>query len=120
MSIRVINVRGLNTPEKRAGIVYVGRGFAGWTAHPLANPYKPGPDLSRGRCLDRYRDWLLARPTLARDLAALWEQTEHGRLPLGCWCTDAVLGDGRDTVCHAQVLAVVLATYFPVPPLKGP
>jgi len=98
--IRVVNVRGMNKPEQRTGIAYCGRPFAGWKGHPLSNPFKPEPlgaggacqqttedrrQKFLGTCLGKYREWLLARPTLDADLAALWEETQHGALPLGCW-----------------------------------
>ena len=99
-TILIVNVTGLNKPEQRAGIVYVGRPFAGWKGHALANPFK-GPGA-----LERYSEWLLSRPTLEADLAALWEETDRGRLPLGCWCTHGSVGVRHEpVVCHAQVLA---------------
>lgn len=105
MSIRVVNVRGFNRPDQRAGVVYVGRPFAGWRGHPLGNPFRPRqvPDA-----LGAYRAWLLARPTLEADLAALWTEMEQGAKPLGCWCVTAAAGDGSPVVCHAQVLAQLL------------
>lgn len=110
--IRVVNCRGLNSPEQRAGIVYCGRPFAGWKGHGLANPFKPRLGDPVGTCLAKYRAWLLARPTLETDLAALWEQTRRGELPLGCWCASATAGDGSELVCHAQVLAEMLRERF--------
>ncbi|MBY0515109.1 MAG: DUF4326 domain-containing protein [Gemmataceae bacterium] len=129
--IRVVNVRGLNRPEQRAGVVYVGRKFAGWDGHPLGNPFKPRPinqdewtgtsagywhmvGEERDSCLAKYWAWLLARPTVEADLAALWEATGHGAKPLGCWCRNATAGDGSPLVCHAQVLAEELAERFEV------
>lgn len=126
-AIRVVNVRGLRTPEERAAVVYVGRRFAGWPAHPLANPFKVRSygnggasvnaqtawvEKERGRVLAEYRAWLLARPTLDADLLALWEQTRRGDLPLGCWCCEATAGDGSPLVCHGQFLAEMLAERF--------
>lgn len=119
--IRVMNVRGLNRPDQRAGIVYVGRPFAGWPGHPLANPLgvsRWATASAVGDCLSRYADWLDARPTLAADLAALWAACEGGRLPLGCWCCEAVIRprsmgtDGRPTRCHAEILAARLIDRF--------
>lgn len=122
--MRVINVRGLRTPEQRHGVVvYCGRVFAGWPGHPLANPFHlghPADDyLARSACVERYTTWLLARPTLEADLAALWEQTEHGALPLGCWCCNSTTGDGSPLVCHAQILGDMLADRFENPPRLG-
>lgn len=110
--IRVVNCRGLNSPEKRAGVCYCGRPFAGWNGHPLKNTFKPGRDGTLAECLAKYREWLLARPRLETDLAALWEQTQHGELPLGCWCVEAAAGDGSPLVCHAQILAEMLRERF--------
>lgn len=121
--IRVVNVRGLRTPDERAGVVYVGRPFAGWKGHPLANPFKihrPRPDplgpqwsaswdeedeaKARAECIERYRTWVEARPTLLADLASLWAEIDRGAKPLGCWCHPAP--------CHAHVLAGLLAQEF--------
>lgn len=112
MSIRVANVRGLNKPEERAGVVYVGRAFAGWPGHALGNPLRPHYFASLDACLAGYRSWLLLRPTLEVDLASLWEETGHGSRPLGCWCVNAVVGDGQPVCCHAQVLAEMLHERF--------
>lgn len=113
--IRVVNVRGLRTPEQRQGTVYCGRPFAGWAGHPLANPFRvrvaEGPDAI-ANCLTQYRAWLLARPTLEADLTALWEETRHGELPLGCWCCAETAGDGSPVRCHAQILCEMLQERF--------
>lgn len=101
--VQVVNVRGL-TGAARAGVVYCGRRCAGWAGHPLANPFKLGRDGTRDECVAKYRAWLLARPTLDADLAALWEQTRRGELPLGCWC--------KPESCHCDVLAELLAERF--------
>lgn len=110
--VRVVNVKGLNKPEQRKGIVYVGRKFAGWPEHELHNPFKPAAGEPIGTCLGKYRASLLARLTLEDDLAALWAETERGKRPLGCWCCTAVAGDGSEVVCHAQILAEMLAERF--------
>ena len=121
VKVRVVNVRGMRTDRERAGVVYVGRRWAGvtrgganserrpvvWLAHPLANPYRLAVDAGetgRVACIEKYREWLLTRPTLDADLLALWLQTEKGRLPLGCWC--------HPLPCHADVLAAMLAERF--------
>jgi hypothetical protein len=121
VAVRVINIRGLRTDRERAEVVYVGRRWAGvrrggsrhetrpvvWHAHPLANPFrlsKVADAAERAACLESYRTWLLARPTLDADLAALWKQTQGGRLPLGCWC--------HPRPCHADVLAELLNARF--------
>lgn len=114
MCVRVVNVKGLRTREGRAAVTYVGRAFAGWKGHALGNPFRRATMAHRHLldALDRYRAWLLARPTLDADLAALWEQCDRGAKPLGCWCTDAAAGDGSEVVCHAQVLAELLRERF--------
>lgn len=84
-AVGVVNVRGLNKPEQRAGIVYVGRAFAGWPGHPLANPFKPTLGGSRIKPLNKYVDWLASLPDLEAKLLTLWHETRHGERPLGCW-----------------------------------
>lgn len=92
--IRVVNVKGMNKADQRARVVYVGRKFAGWPAHPLCNPFVPDTDEPAGECLRKYRAKIATRLTLERDLAALWAETGQGVRPLGCWCCNAVAGDG--------------------------
>ena len=58
----------------------------------------------RAACLEKYRAWLLARPTLEQDLADLWEQTGRGAKPLGCWCAPRA--------CHADLLAELLTERY--------
>ena len=112
--IRVIDVAGLNKPAERAKVVYVGRPFAGWKGHALANPFKVDPQngIAVGKCLEKYRQHLAWMPDLEAALAELWEECEHGEKPLGCWCIDAVVGDGQPVVCHAQILAGMLQERF--------
>jgi Domain of unknown function (DUF4326) len=57
-----------------------------------ANPYRIGRDGTPAQVIARYRQWLLARPDLAAQLAAL-----RGRR-LGCWYPDG-------QPCHARVIA---------------
>jgi hypothetical protein len=112
--IRVVNVRGMSRAEDRARVVYVGRDFAGWKAHALANPFRPA-DVNRRAlltCLERYEQYLRDRDDLEGDLARLWEETGWGFMPLGCWCVNAVHGDGQAECCHAQVLARLLNDRF--------
>jgi hypothetical protein len=115
--IRVVNVSGMNRAEDRARVVYVGRAFAGWKPHPLANPFRPANVDGRAvlTCLERYERYLRDRPTLEADLSRLWEETDRGFMPLGCWCVDAVHGDGQAECCHAQILARMLAERFDNP-----
>lgn len=131
MTIRIVNVRGMKTPEQRAGICYVGRAFAGWPATEWGNPYSPHQvirlidtetvngavgliDAAREKCLSMYREWFLSRKLTdpSKSLETLWEACEHGAKPLGCWCTTATHGDGSPVVCHAQVLAEMLHERF--------
>lgn len=102
MTISIVNVRGMNKPEQRAGVIYVGRQFAGWPGHPLGNPFK-GPGA-----LTKYTDWLIDRATLEEDLKQLWETTKCGELPLGCWCVSGIAGFNQPIVCHAQILGEFL------------
>lgn len=109
--IRVVKVNSLRG-EERLGVVYVGRAFAGWPAHPLGNPFKPIKGELPGIALGLYRNWIEGRSQRDRLLAELWEQTQQGALPLGCWCVEATAGDGSPIVCHAQILAEMLVERF--------
>ncbi len=105
--VQVVNVRGLRTAEQRSGVVYVGRAFAGWPGHRLGNPFPLKKDAGsdeRLTCLQRYKEWLLSRPSLAADLAALWDECRQGELPLGCWCDPQP--------CHAHILKALLNNRF--------
>lgn len=114
--IRVVNVKGLRG-EARAGVVYVGRQFAGWPNSGWGNPYKPRPGFDAVAAVAAYREHL-ARveaddpEAFAYVLRVTWDRTEGGAKPLGCWCVDATAGDGSPVVCHAQVLAELLADRF--------
>lgn len=117
LPIRVVKVNGLRTPEQRAGVCYVGRAFAGWPASPWGNPFKPRPyGFGVPLCLERFRTFAETGPP--EYLADLWEACEHGAKPLGCWCIDAVHGDGQPVQCHAQILAAMLHDRF-VEPANG-
>jgi hypothetical protein len=102
MTVRVTNVKGLNTPEQRAAVCYVGRRFAGWPGTPYGNH-------DRLPCPDEFRRSLLALPesTLLRMLASLWVACEQGAKPLGCWCLTWD-GVGPTPGCHAAVWAELL------------
>ena len=102
MTVRVVNVRGLRTPEQRAGVVYVGRAWAGWPGTPYGNHH-------RLPCPDDYRASLrmLSPEVLDGHLVDLWESTGHGAKPLGCWCL-AWDGTGPTPACHAAVWAELL------------
>lgn len=113
MCVRVVNVKGMNKPEQRAGVCYVGRRFAGWPGHRLCNPLRPNKGLTLDDCLEGYRRHLA---TGIRDLEGalrdLWNECEQGNKALGCWCTAATAGDGSPVVCHAQILAEMLNERF--------
>jgi hypothetical protein len=105
--ITVVSVKGLNRPEQRQAVTYVGRRFAGWPASPLGNPFK-GPDA-----VNKFAGWLLFHPRRKELLAAVWEACERGAKPLGCWCVGTlaepwVAKRGEELVCHAQCVAVQL------------
>jgi hypothetical protein len=114
MCIRVVNVKGLRTREGRAAVCYVGRAFAGWPNSGFGNPFKPRSGFD---ALAAYREHLVKLEaddpeSFAGWLRMLWDATGHGAKPLGCWCTDATAGDGSPVVCHAQILAGMLAERF--------
>ncbi|MFG2306701.1 DUF4326 domain-containing protein [Actinacidiphila glaucinigra] len=92
----VVDLHGHQGDPEFADVLYVGRPMfqGGWRlhGHPLSNPFKVGKDGTAEQVVDRYREWLLQRPDLARQLEKL-----RGRR-LGCWC---LLGDP----CPARVLA---------------
>lgn len=127
--IRVVSVRGIPVGDpRRDGIVYVGRRMnyqtngAVWPHHPLANPFRvrrtahsaagPADCETVAECLAKYRPWLLARPTLLADLAALWEASGRGAKSLGCWCGFTQVPGGPHLDCHAAVLAEMLWQRF--------
>jgi len=104
--IRITDVRSLRG-EARKAVCYVGRGFAGWPASPWANPFH---FRNTDNPLERFREYAAAKPP--EWLARLWEACEHGAKPLGCWCVDAVHGDGHSIDCHAQILAEMLTEWL--------
>jgi hypothetical protein len=116
--IRVTNVKGLQG-DARNGVCYVGRAFAGWPTSPWGNPFRPAPGFD---AVAAYRQWFLGRPAgeVERALADLWEACDHGVKPLGCWCVEAVHGDGQPVVCHAQVLAELLTEWVARGEVKTP
>lgn len=120
--IRVVNVRGLRG-DARKGVCYVGRAWAGWPETKWGNPFRVGDTspnnykvkLDREHALQLFRAYcfrLAASTNLDAWLAELWEACEHGTKPLGCWCVNATHGDGTSVVCHAQVLAELLAERY--------
>lgn len=96
------------------GAIYIGRAnkWNGRSGSPLRNPYRIGPDGSRARCIELYRDYLQKRirygdrsilDELAR-LASIAERT--GRLTLVCFCAPLP--------CHADVIIDELQKVFSV------
>ena len=71
----VVNLKGHRDDPGYADVIYVGRAMhrGGWQlkASPLANPFRPGPDGSRGEVMSKYRDYLLGRPDLLALLPGL-------------------------------------------------
>ncbi len=112
--IRIVNVRGMNKPEQRAQVVYCGRKFAGWPQGIFANPFKPGKDADP---LGQFRQFLLNMKErypaeFESMITAVWLLSEEGKKPLGCWCTNATVGDGSPVVCHAQIVGEFLQERF--------
>jgi hypothetical protein len=112
--IRVVNVKGLRTPEQRATVVYCGRAFAGWPQGRFHNPYSK---FKYTDPLGMFQEMIerLKREDpekLEEALRELWEATGRGEKPLGCWCINAVAGDGSEVVCHAQLVAELLRERF--------
>lgn len=106
--IRVVKVHKLRGAD-RDSVCYCGRAFAGWPMSKWHNPYK----VRTGELqiiLDVFKNWMIGQPESY--LSELWEACEYGSKPLGCWCIDAVHGDGQEVVCHAQLLAAELAKRY--------
>ena len=107
--VTVVKVNGLRTPEQRAGVVYCGRGFAGWPASRWANPFRPRPGGPVGTCLGEFREYAMSQsPAWWADL---WAATDSGRLPLGCYCYAGPAEAGVG-VCHAAILGAELNRRF--------
>lgn len=114
MIVRVVNVRGLNKPEQRATVCYVGRAFAGWPGTPYGNHHRlPCPDAFRSSLM------MLPDDVLQRHLDNLWELCGHGAKPLGCWCLDFD-GVGPTPPCHAAVWAELLNEKYVRPSAAAP
>lgn len=108
--IRVVDVRRLRSPAARAAVCYCGRAWAGWPRSRWCNPFR-ADGLSEFCC---HLALMKSRGGLPVYLADLWEASGRGEKPLGCWCGDSEVGDGSPLVCHAQILADLLAIrYFP-------
>ena len=116
MPVRVVNVRGINDPHEREKICYVGRTFAGWRGHRLCNPFRVSQTETAEEVIERYEKLILSLVHLEEFLGNLWEQTLKGKLSLGCWCINSIVGDGQPIICHAQVLAKMLMERFCISP----
>lgn len=57
------------------------------------NPFRIGPDGNRQQVIEKFRDWIIRRPSLLRSLESLRGKT------LGCFCAPAP--------CHGDVLAAL-------------
>lgn len=66
------------------------------------NPYRIGPDGNREQVVARFRQWLIRKPTLLRDLESLRGQV------LGCRCAPEL--------CHGDVLAELADLGSPILP----
>ena len=96
--MRVISVR-YPKAIRAAHFIYVGHAHPrGLTRHELANPFVKEPDG-----INKFRDWLATHPDRDRMLSQLWQDTEGGWHPLGCWCGD--WEPGQQLECHAVVIA---------------
>ena len=110
--VTVVKVNGLRTPEQRAGVVYVGRRFAGWPASPWANPYRVRANARPGQLTHVLYDFgVYARAKPDSWWADLWAACGQGRLPLGCWCFSGPADDGQH-LCHAAILGEELNLRF--------
>jgi hypothetical protein len=105
--VKLVTVRKVNRLRgaARTEVLYCGRAFAGWPSSPYGNHL-------RLDCPDMFRAYTLARVDSAAHLAQLWEDCQHGALPLGCWCCDWD-GTGPTPACHAAVYAEMLNAMHP-------
>lgn len=78
--IRVVKVNGLRTSEQRATVCYVGRAFAGWSASPWGNPFKPTFNVLTIRdCLISFFGWAReAKRLLAETGYAIHDGEQRG------------------------------------------
>ena len=70
--------------------VYIGR------PSKWGNPFIMGVDGTREEVIEKYRQWILQKPDLLKDLHQLKGKT------LGCWC--------KPNACHGDVLIELLET----------
>jgi hypothetical protein len=68
--------------------VYIGR------PSKWGNPFKIGKDGTREEVIEKYREYILSKPELLKDLSEL-----KGKI-LGCWC--------KPKACHGDVLVELL------------
>lgn len=74
--------------------VYIGRRvyMGGWRLEQSkwANPFKTGKDGTISEILEKYRNHVLSKPELSKDLSSLKNKV------LGCWC--------KPKPCHGDIL----------------
>jgi hypothetical protein len=68
--------------------VYIGR------PSKWGNPFEIGRDGTREEVIEKYREYILSKPELLKDLSEL-----KGKI-LGCWC--------KPKACHGDVLVELL------------
>lgn len=66
--------------------VYIGR------PSKWGNPFTIGKDGTRAEVIEKYRVWLMSRPTLVEEA----KQELRGKV-LGCWCSP--------NACHGDILS---------------
>ncbi|GAA3793457.1 DUF4326 domain-containing protein [Streptomyces chiangmaiensis] len=108
MTTKVINLKGRlqdlgpGLEHGREDLVYIGRRMTrgGWNLpeHPLRNPFqvdtpKKKHDGTRAEVMEKYREYLHARPDLRDLVPALRGRT------LACWCAPEL--------CHGDILAEI-------------
>lgn len=104
MSITVINgkIHGFTGEDT----IYIGRNYPklGLSLHPLANPFRIGPDGDRQTVLAKYKQWLWeaiqqkkAGYFMLLDLA---QRSQRKDLKLACFCKPAD--------CHGDVIVAAI------------
>lgn len=109
--IRVVDLRYVRNAEELAAVCYIGLSFGRWLGSPWGNPFRVSAtkdDLQS--VLARFARYADDQPP--EWLEDLWKACEHGKKPLGCWCTRSTHGDGLPLVCHGQILAGMLVRRF--------
>lgn len=101
-------VRVAHVHDRVDGGVYIGRAMPGRTGSVFANPFKLRRGASvdeRRQCVQRYADWLRARPELLARLPALRGATVQ------CWCRHDGQARTPETLCHGDVINRFLVAY---------